>query len=591
MKETLERIVETGVDRERLHACFNRYSFAMRETSGDMPRSVAEACDLLDTWLYGGDPADGLCVEEVLGELKNRLDTPYFTELIREVFLENPHFQTVILVPSADIPEKEFIFTDTEREALEAETEAMYTWQSIPDSEEARASIPRLELSDLNETPVPLIYTEKTEYGATVLTHAVRTRTALVRAHFNAADLRADELPKLALALRLLGGIGTERHDRSSLPLAVMNTFGRLDFYPTAIEGKSGTRLLLTASFACLPELAADAFALLAELLLETDWTDVPLLRELLGQTEYGARLSLTAEGQSFALRKAGSHAASHTAANEWMSGVSFLEHVTALSEADDETLTAYLAELGAIVKRLITRQRLTLSVTENVDAAGVNAFLAALPSRAESVPVETDYIIAGPQAEGIPISSDVGFAVMAGSLKATGTPYSGSMPVLASILNYTHLWYGIRLAGGAYGCGFEAVPNGDLYFFSNRDPNPANSLAVFQSSGDFIRGWLETAPDLTGYILGSVSSVDPLRTPEHAISAAETRFFTGMTNADAERRYRELLGTKPEDIRKLAELLDAFTKTGYLCVAADKAALADCGISKENCVKESQRS
>ena len=74
----------------------------------------------------------------------------------------------------------------------------------------------------------------------------------------------------------------------------------------------------------------------------------------------------------------------------------------------------------------------------------------------------------------------------------------------------------------------------------------------------------MKDRPELTGYILSSVSALDPLRTPEGKLSSAEARFFTGKTNADAERRYAELLGTTGEDVLALAPMLDFF---------ADKAA------------------
>lgn len=144
-------------------------------------------------------------------------------------------------------------------------------------------------------------------------------------------------------------------------------------------------------------------------------------------------------------------------------------------------------------------------------------------------------------------------------------------MAVLGNILDYTHLWNEIRIAGGAYGCDYSANPYGDLFFYTYRDPDPANSIGVFKTSGAFIRDHMRDDPDLTGYILSSVSSVDPLRTPEQAITAAETRFFTDTAEADIERRYRELLSTKPSDIAVFADMLDRFAAAGFSCIAADK--------------------
>ena len=567
IRETLESLVKEGIDRERLAACFNRYSFSMRDNEGgDMPQSITYALDMLDTWIYGGDPADGICVDHVLDELAARLDTWYFAKLLREVFLDNDRFQTVVLLPSTETEKKEFMFSNDEIAVLSSETEKMYAWQETPDTEDALATIPKLTLSDLADKPEPLVYSVKNVNGANVLSHVTGSKNALVHAHFNAADTEGGDLYKLSLMARMLGSMGTKAHSRSKLPLSVKNTFGRLDFYPTAFPGKSaeGCKLMLTAAFACLPENVRNAFELLREILLSTDWTDVSMLRDALEQMEFGARFAVAADGSRYAMLRAGARVTSYTAANELMGGISFNEKVKELAAYDDCALTELLAEMKALAERFFTRNRLTLSVSETVCEDAANGFIASLPENKETLPEEGRYRFEGKPCEEIPIVSDVGFVGTAGSLESMGMEYSGSMQVLAGILNYTHLWSGIRLAGGAYGCGLYVGANGDLFFHTFRDPDPENSISVFKGSGDFIREYMKDRPELTGYILSSVSALDPLRTPEGKLSSAEARFFTGKTNADAERRYAELLGTKNADVLALAPMLDFF---------ADKAA------------------
>ncbi|MBO4848874.1 MAG: insulinase family protein [Clostridia bacterium] len=566
VRDTLENIVKNGLDRERLHACFNRYSFAMRDyEGGGMPQSVTFALDMLDSWIYGGDPADGICVDRVLNELAEKLDTDFFAGLIRDVFLDNDRFQTVVLLPSSETVKKEFAFSDDIIKELSVETERMYAWQETPDTEEAIATIPKLSLSDLAEKPEPLEYSVKGVSGANVLFHVAGSKNALVHAHFNAADTESRDLFKLSLIARMLGNMGTKAHTRDKLPLAVKNTFGRIEFYPTALPGKNaeGCKLMLTASFACLPENTDNAFVLLREILLSTDWTDVSQLRDALMQMEFGARFAVPAEGNRYAMLRAGARVTSHTAANELMGGISFNEKVKKLVGLDDGALLALLGEMRALAEKLFTRNRLTLSVSETVSGDIAHGFITSLPERKEALPEDGHYKFEAMRREDIPITSDVGFAGIAGSLESLGVKYSGSMEVLAGILNYTHLWSEIRLAGGAYGCGFYAGQNGDLFFHTFRDPDPENSLEVFKRSGDFIRDYMANDPDLTGYILSSVSALDPLRAPEGKLSSAEARFFTGKTNADAERNYCDLIHTTSDDVLACAQMLDGFAEKG----------------------------
>ena len=97
IRETLEKLAADGLDRKRLEACYNQFAFRLRDRdSSGFPRSLGEALDMLEGWLYGGDPADGLLVEDQLNALAARLDTDYFVDLIRELLLDDSHSVTVV---------------------------------------------------------------------------------------------------------------------------------------------------------------------------------------------------------------------------------------------------------------------------------------------------------------------------------------------------------------------------------------------------------------------------------------------------------------------------------------------------------------
>lgn len=87
LRQTAEHILSRGMDKQRLRSCFSQPAFHMRDKDGgSMPRSLDEALQMLDTWLYGGDPAHGLLVEPTLEALEKELDTNYFPTLLRRLF-------------------------------------------------------------------------------------------------------------------------------------------------------------------------------------------------------------------------------------------------------------------------------------------------------------------------------------------------------------------------------------------------------------------------------------------------------------------------------------------------------------------------
>ena len=297
--DTLTEIVKKGLDKERLDASLCQFAFRMRDRdSGGSPRSLNEALELLDTWLYGGDPAEGVTVEQPIRELLGKRDSGYFEELIRELFLDNDHTVTVILVPSNTLShekaerEQQRItvaanrWTSAEWDTFAKETEALKQWQQTPDSEDALAAIPMLRLDDLPDAPEPVEVMQTHCQDIPMLCHKLPSELAHFRVHFLATDLETWELPALSIFCRLLGSMAAGRHSRSLLPLQIKRILGQLDIYPTILAGNTPEhcKIYLSVSAVCLPEQSAAAADLLTKILTQTLWEDTALLQDILQQ-------------------------------------------------------------------------------------------------------------------------------------------------------------------------------------------------------------------------------------------------------------------------------------------------------------------
>ena len=592
VRETLTRLVNEGLDRERLEACFRRHAFELRDRdSGGAPRSLLEALDMLDTWLYGGDPAQGLLVEDALAALEQALATDFPERLLRELFLDNEHSVTVTLVPSATLSAERAAqeqaevraiteaWTEADWAAQAERAEALRLWQQTPDSEAALASIPMLKLSDLAEAPVPLRTSETRLADTPLLRHETGSKLAFLRAHFEASDLTLEELPVLTVLCELLGAMGTARYDRTRLPLELMRTVGRIKIKPSITEGKTpeSCRILLSTSLACLPEQGEQSAALLGEILTATRWDDLPMLRDNLQQMALDTQMALSSAGHRFALSRLGAGITAHGAAKEYSSGVAYAQWLKQMSAADDETLRGLLAQLEALNRRIAVRERLILSANERVSDAALESLRSVFHVSGQAAPTAAVYTLSGARREGVTIPAAVGFACMGSNLRLHGRKYHGSFPVLANILNYTYLWSEIRVQGGAYGCGFNCRSNGDLFYYTYRDPQPARSLDVMRAAPAYLRTFCAEDPELTGFILGSVSVLDPLRGEEERVTAGENRWLCGVTEADVRRLYAELIHTTPADLLALAPALEELSAEQAVCVTASKPLLEAC--------------
>ena len=595
VRQTVEQLLQESLDRERLTACFRSFAFRMRDNDNSgIPRSLAEALDMLNTWLYDGDPAEGLLVEETLNALEAKLERGYFEDLLREFFLDDAHTAAVVLVPSrslgaekrareaARLKAEQAAWTEADRDRLRAAAETLRLWQQTPDSPEALAAIPVLQLKDLRQTPEPLAVTRTERAGIPLLRHTVGSELSYFRTHFEVNDLTPEELPVLSALCSLLGSLATRRRSRAALQSAVKSTLGRLDFTPAVFPGSEPDRcrVLLSASAACLKDQAEKAAALLAEILTETVYDDTGLLRDVLQQISVNAKLSLPGNGHRFGLLRLAAGCTAQGLVSESFSGLTFIQWVDRTLAAGEPGLRALLGAMGDLADRLVSRQRLTLSCSETVSEAALEVLLKAFPADGSRSPAEAVYPRAGIRQEGVVIPAQVGYAVTGTNLRLHGRGFTGSIPVLSKLLSFTYLWNEIRVQGGAYGCGFGGRDSGDLFFYTYRDPQPNRSLRIIAGAADFVRGFLAETPDLTGFILSAVSALDPLRNSEAKIGAAETRFFRGISEETVAGYYRQLLDTGPADLLELCAALEELTADNAVCVVAGEALLDACGDS-----------
>ncbi len=590
IRTVLQKLADEGLDARRLEACYNRFAFSQRDRDGSgLPRSLMEALTMLDSWLYGGDPAQPLLVEQPLEKLAAGLNTDLFAGLIRELFLDESHSVTAVLVPShtagAEKAKNEAerlaaeaaAWTPEKRAALQKQAEELTRWQQTPDSEEAVRTIPMLQLSDLKQAPEDLPVAVTKRGNITVLRHKTNASLVYLNVYFEANDLAEKELPVLTAMSMLLGTAGTKQHSSEELQMLIKQKIGSIRFQVNTLPGEDveHCRVQLVARMACLPEQNREAVGLLAEILRGTDFSDRKLLRDQLSQAALNAQMNLAANGEEYAEIRVGAYNSARGVAREALCGREMAVWLKEQAAAEDTVLDTVLQTMQTLAVRILAENRMTVSCSDNLEEKLLD--ILALP-QGSPAPKWAVYAPWGARQEGLTIPASVSFAVKGTNFKCHGGSFSGCYPVLVNILTFTYLWGEIRVQGGAYGCGLIARNDGDVAFYTYRDPQPGRSLKIIDGAAQYIRDLCAAESDLTGYILGSVSTLDPLLNTRTAMLVAETRYFKGTTYADICRYYSQLVHTSHKDLLELCRVLDEIAADNAVCVVAGKALLDDCG-------------
>lgn len=588
LRAILASILEKGLDREELTASLNRLEFQSRERRE--PFGLYLALYASGSWLYGGDPTLYMDPGKVFDALRAKLNGPFFEEVLRKMLLGDEGTVVLKLLPSRtkeaeDLKREEDRlraaaagWTQADREALLRQQEALALWQKTPDSPEALETIPHLALSDLSPEPLWTAAEESTLLGVRIIRPQVSVSgTVYLNLYFALPGIRPEDLSTLSLMTELLGELPAGGNSVSQLQRRIKTNLGALDFSASILgleEDRNRCVPMLRVSVSVLESQVGEAEALLRMVLLETDFGCKDSIREILQQTVALRQQRLSAAGHMYAISRSLSGVTAEDTALEALNGFSCYDRLRAAATDFEEAYPALRDTLERICG-CFTRANLTLGIAGNMSDTEVSRLCGLFPAGSSADPM-----LCLPQKEpehtAIVVASGVAYAAQSSNLSSLGLPFHGSMLLMAKFLSLNYLWVAIRVQGGAYGAGLSLRPNGSIFSYSYRDPNPARTLEIYKGMADFLRSG-ESIP-LEQTIIGAVADSEPLLDAKAESQLAITRALRGITLEKKRRERRELLGATREDLLRCCELLETMAKTGGVCVVGSEALVDACG-------------
>lgn len=594
VQSVLEKLADGGLDHRRLEAVISRMEFRYREKeTGGFPQGLVNCMKMLESCLYGGDPAQNLCLSGAFLRLREGIEGGYFEQFIRENFLENRHCARLALVPSRELGERKRKeeaerlrrikgrWSSQETEQVIRGLAALRTFQSTPDRPEDLASLPVLALADIEEeTPdIPRQVTE--EAGVTALYHPLETEgIAHLVWYFSAEDLTEEELHLLSFLQTLLGQTRTAHLDVLELTAALDGELGRFQTSADVFAQRGETekcKPCFTVHVSALEEKLEEAKELTKEVLLDTDFSDLACLRARLRQLRLSLEQHVLMQGDSYASLRIAAGCSAKGAAREALRGISMLDWLREMDSRFEERGRELAARLKELCQRLFVRRRAVLSVTGQIPDEEIAGLASSLPE-GEAPAEAASWFRRRQVREGILVPAPVGFAGKGGHLAQCGAGYGGAMAVAARILSYGYLWNTVRVKGGAYGTRLAITPGGDVAFTSFRDPSAAVSLAAFDKAGASLRELCAGGPELVPYIISAIAASEPLLTARQKGMQAAEDYMEQVTEQMRREDRRQILATTPEDLEKVSRLLDEICEKGGSCIVGGQEILAAAG-------------
>lgn len=598
IENTLKEVVKTGINKEALLAGINSSEFKFREADfGQFPKGLLFGLNCLDSWLF--DDMKPFIHLECLGtfaKLRKAVDTDYFEKLIQEYLLDNTHGSSVTVKPKRGLGNEreetlakalsdyKASLSDEEIKKLIEDTEHLKKYQEEPSSDEDLRKLPMLTRADMKKNAMAFSNIEDELLDVKVVRHDIESNGIdYISFLFDAGDFAQSELGYLGFFTNALGLVSTEKYSYTDLANATNIYTGGISTGTAShpdIKDRNNFVFKFEVKLKVLEKNLDKALELMEQMLLTSDFTDTKRLGELVAQIKARLQANLSSSGHLVAAMRSMSSFSRYALYQDELKGVAFYRSICRIEKELSESPKSVSDKLAAIAKKLFARNRMLISFTGNNEAYGN-----AKPSLEKVIAGFNKMSAVGNQAEvhfntakeAFIDASQIQYVAKTGDFICEGYEYTGALRLLRIILSYDYLWINVRVKGGAYGCMNTFLRSGESYFVSYRDPNLSDTLDVYDRIPEYIKSFSPDERDMTKYIIGTFSALDTPMNPEAKGSRSLSAYLEGITYEQIQKERNEILNAQPEDIRRLADLVEAVLKKDSICV-----------IGNENMIKES---
>ena len=580
--KVLRDMRQEGFEKSKIDGILHQLELSLKHKTANFGMGLMQR--LQPGWFNGVDPFDSLAWNKTISEFKRRYAKPGYLEGLLEKFLLNDRCLTFTMEPSATYGD-DLISEESSRLARKiAEATERSGGENKARKELAARELHLLEVQEnarkqdlsclpmVHLTDIPRMMEKKTTRDSKLDGVNIQWREASTNGltYFRAINTLVGLPTELRLLIPLFTDtimrLGTKDQSMEQLEdLIKLKTGGiRTSYHSTTSPAdiQSATEGFSFSAYA-LDRNVPSMYELLRTVLQETNF-DGPeaesMIRQLLQGDASNALNAVASSGHSYARRYTEAGLSTQGMLSEQVGGLTQVHQTTSLaSRAPEAGLTDIISKLKTIQQFCISNSsnfRIALtcgpeSVSSNESA--LQAFLQRLPSL-PLVPKSTtpESSLNRNSKTFFPLPYQVYYSAL--SLPTVPYTHASSAPlqILSQLLTHKHLHHEIREKGGAYGGGAYAKGLSGMFgFYSYRDPNPQNTIAIMHDAGRWARDRQWTDQDLEEAKLSVFQGIDA---PESVSEEGMTRFLSGVDEDMEQVKREQLLDVRKEDLKDVAQ-------------------------------------
>ena len=402
-----------------------------------------------------------------------------------------------------------------------------------------------------------------------------------VNLYLDAQGLPQEGIHWVKLFTDLIGDMDTAKHTKDELDVLVsrylynggisLSLFGEGEDYQPRFR----------MGWTCMDEDLATAYDLMYELVYETQFTDTDMLLKRVQALKAGLRSTINNSAYNILLYRAlavNSPLYRYYNYMNFLDYYSFLEQVEAAMSDMPEVVVNSLQYAQEMVKN---KTNAIVAYAGNEDSIALNrplqdAFLAKLGEE----PIErVEYDLPVPaRKEALIVDVNVQFnALIADYASLEMDGYDGGLDAVATLVSDVFLVPQLRDQYGVYApwTGAVASEDGGLYLLTYRDPNIAETFAVYEALPDMIASLDMDQETLDGYILSSYAGYAKSAGELSGALNAMVATIEGKPQDEALEYMRQLKNVTPETLADYAEMYRKLAENGVRSTAGGAAAIS----------------
>ncbi|MBR7188984.1 MAG: insulinase family protein [Clostridia bacterium] len=395
---------------------------------------------------------------------------------------------------------------------------------------------------------------------------------------FDAAGLPQEDIHWFHLFVALAGELDTSAHTAEELDVLINRYLYGVETRLSIAREGDGYQPRMRLGWTAMDEDQTEAYDLMHEIVYDTKFDDVQRILENIQSMKADLKYSINNAPYNVMLTRGMASTIPALRYSSYYNGLDFYDFLTQAEALFAENPEAGIERLEAVQQYFNNARNAIAAFAGSEESIARNralaeAYMASLDNR-EIEPVAYDLPVPAHR-EALIVDAAIQYNIATANYGQLGLEgYTADMDALIALMDDTFLLPLLRDQYGAYGAFGGATEEDGVYVLSYRDPNVAETFAVYEQLSELLSAAQIEQDTLNGYILSSYTAY---ALPEGELTDAGEALNLLLEHRSQEEtleNMRALKSATPEKMKGYADMYARLMEEGYRATAGGAAAI-----------------